>query len=136
VKKVFLDTNVVLDVIELRQPDWRHAAAILDLAARGRINAYVSAISIATIVYILEDKYHPDEIRKKVLQLLQAVESLPTSAESVSQSMLSDNPDIEDELQYFTASEHGCTVLTRDDGFRKAHPDVISPEEYLRNRGL
>ncbi len=132
-KRVFLDTNVALDVIERREPFWRDSVMLLELSARGRIKTCISAISLATIAYLLEEKYHPDEIRNKLLQLLQSVESLPTSAKAITQALLSELPDIEDEIQYFTAFENHCTLITRDEGFTKSHPGVMNPDQYLQS---
>ncbi len=51
--KIFVDTNVLLDVLAKREPFYKDAARIWSMAERGRIEAQVSVISFNNIYYIL-----------------------------------------------------------------------------------
>lgn len=51
--KVFVDTNVLLDVLAQSEPFYSDAARIWSLAERGRIEGLVSAISFNNIYYIV-----------------------------------------------------------------------------------
>ena len=51
--KVFIDTNVILDVLGKRIPFYNDAAAIWNLAEEQQIEAIVSAVSFTNIFYIL-----------------------------------------------------------------------------------
>ena len=50
---VFVDTNVLLDVLGMRQPHYAASAAIWSLAETKQITAYIAAMSIPTAYYIL-----------------------------------------------------------------------------------
>lgn len=51
--KLFLDTNVVLDVLARRAPWERDAATLFSLIEAGRANGFVAPHGLATIHYLL-----------------------------------------------------------------------------------
>ena len=51
--KVFLDTNIVLDDILARYPFDKDAKRFFDEAENGRIDIFISTLSICNIAYIL-----------------------------------------------------------------------------------
>ena len=52
-KKVFLDTNVVIDLLDKREPFWGDAAALFTLAYNQKIKLYVSPLTYGTAAYLL-----------------------------------------------------------------------------------
>ena len=52
-EKLFLDTNVVIDLLGEREPFYESAAKIATLADRGKIQIYVSALTYSTVYYLL-----------------------------------------------------------------------------------
>ena len=51
--RLFLDTNLMLDLLGEREPFYDTAAKIATLADKGKIKLIVSALSYSTIFYIL-----------------------------------------------------------------------------------
>ena len=51
--KLFIDTNVLLDVLDNRQLHYADSAAIWTLAEKAEVEGYISAISFNNIFYII-----------------------------------------------------------------------------------
>ena len=131
--RVFLDTNVVLDVLGERKPFVEHAKPIWMLAERGRITGLVSALSFSNIFYILR-KYADAGTAIQSLRYLRAnFTPAPCDQSVIDHALASDFADFEDAIQYFCArnAEAEC-IVTRDAGhFRSAAIPVLSPEQFL-----
>ena len=52
-KKLFIDTNILLDLLAKRTPYYKEAAALFSLANKDRILLSISSLSIVNIHYIL-----------------------------------------------------------------------------------
>ena len=61
-KKVFLDTNVVIDLLDKREPFYREAVSLFTLAYNKKITLYISALTFATASYLLR-KHGKTEMR-------------------------------------------------------------------------
>ena len=52
-RRVFLDTNVVIDLLDKREPFWKDAAALFTMAYNGQVELYISSLTYATASYLL-----------------------------------------------------------------------------------
>ena len=50
---VFVDTNVLLDVLGRREPFYTDSARVWTLAETGQVAAYVSTVSLPNLFYLL-----------------------------------------------------------------------------------
>lgn len=73
--KVFLDTNVILDLLAKRIPFFEAAAEIMTLALEKRIELYVSSLSFVTVYYLLH-KHEPEHIVKEKLKKFASISSI------------------------------------------------------------
>lgn len=132
--KVFLDTNILLDVLVERdnQRFTENAAKILGLGADSVIELNMSVLSITTIAYVLKNmtSHRKKSIMKDLTSIVKVLPSLP---EHVSNML--DNPmkDIEDALQVQSAMEGQCDIIvTRDiHDFQDSELPVITPDDLL-----
>ena len=62
-KKIFIDTNIVLDLLGQREPFYEDAAKLFSLADRGKIKLYVSSLTIANSNYVLSKLKSAKEAR-------------------------------------------------------------------------
>ena len=53
-KRIFIDTNILLDLVMKRHSFYQEAKRLFDYCDQRNIKTYISAISIATINYLLE----------------------------------------------------------------------------------
>ena len=130
---LFLDTNMVLDLVSPRPPFTEFAQKIFSRSQRNKIELYVSALSIVNINYLLAkvtDKAQAKQILQKIKPLINI---LPLDDKIIQLAFASDFNDFEDAVQYYTALEYNITTLiTRDlKDFKKASINVMTAEQYL-----
>lgn len=135
--RVFLDTNVVIDLLAGREPFYFAAAKLMMLAEQGKISVYVSPLSFATAYYILSRGGKAKEVLKALQSFSLLAKVLPMDQKCVDQSLLSEFNDFEDSLQYTCALQLPCDcIVSRDlQGFKKSLIPVRSPEEFLVQLG-
>lgn len=131
-RKVFLDTNVLLDVLARRQDAYEPAARVWQMAEKGEIAAHVSVISFTNIFYILRKLAGPAVAMVALRRMRNLFTAVPFDGQVLNESLDSEIADLEDAVQYFSAIRSGCDILvTRDlKGFAGAKQlAVISPLE-------
>lgn len=133
--KAFLDTNVLLDLLVVRDDERfrEDAATLLQLGKDGFIELYMSALSIPTIAYIL--KGHTNLQKRRIIkELLSMIRVLPSTGEHISDMIDSRIGDIEDALQFQSALEGDCDlIVSRDRDLRSGSLPVFTPEELLKH---
>lgn len=133
--KVFLDTNILLDVLVERDNKefTENATTILGLGSNRVLDLYMSVLSVTTIAYVLRNM---TAVKKKgiIKDLVSIVKVLPSLPEHVENMLECQMNDIEDAMQVQSATEGQCDVIvTRNTtDFRDAGLPVISPEEFLK----
>ncbi len=131
--KVFLDTNILLDVIAQREPFFGPAARIWTLAEQNSIDAYVSAISFNNVYYIVRKI----EGHAKAIKALRMVRGIFTSVAPdqriLDQAMDSSIKDFEDAIQYFSASHArvNCLITRNPGDFQKSLLPVLTAREFV-----
>jgi predicted nucleic acid-binding protein len=56
-KNLFADANIIIDFLALREPFSSDAAALFDLAEKGKVKIFISAVSFNVVFYFLRQKY-------------------------------------------------------------------------------
>jgi predicted nucleic acid-binding protein len=111
-KKVLLDTNIVIDLLAKREPFYQEAAKLFTLADRKVLNLFVSALSFANVNYVLLRQRKPEEA-KLILRKLKLLVGVLSLDEKIISLSLNDNDfkDYEDSLQYYSALENDIDVI-------------------------
>ena len=131
--KVFLDTNVVIDLLDKREPFCQAAVDIFTLAYKRKITLYVSPLTYATAAYLLR-KHGPEQI-KILLKNFRQLSHVTTANEAIVDNALTSNfADYEDALQYYSAlTQKVDVIVTRNQkDFQLSAIPVLSPDEFLR----
>ena len=131
--RLFWDTNIMLDLLDERTPFYEPAAKIATLAEERKLSITVSALSYATVNYILA-KYEKVEIVKDKLRKFKIISSIcALDEEIIDKGLNSDFKDFEDALQYFCALKSNCNVLITRNGmdFKTSQIPIMTAEEYL-----
>ena len=89
-KKVFVDTDIVLDLLSNREPFYPFSAHLFSEADKGNIKLYVSSLSFSNLNYILTRQYSTDQARKKLLKFKPLVSVLAVT-DKVVECALSDD---------------------------------------------
>jgi predicted nucleic acid-binding protein len=135
--KLFLDTNIVLDLLGNREPFYPSIARVATLADKGEVTLVVSALSFATVSYFLT-KYDGHEIAKSKLRGLKIITEVCALSEAIIDKALNaDYSDYEDALQYYSALQSECDMLITRNGkdFKNAAIPVMTAEEFLASLG-
>lgn len=131
--RVFVDTNVLLDVLARREPHFADAARLWSLAESGQIAAFVSAISFVNTYYLIR-KASGSRKAANALRLLRGVfEPIVVDGQILNQAMDSRLTDFEDAVQYFCAlrAQAECLVTRNPGDFPKGPLPIVSPAEFL-----
>lgn len=73
--RLFLDANVVLDVLAEREPHWQASARVLAEVEKRRAIGLVAAHSVTTIYYLLSKHLNRRKARAAIVQLLNLVQT-------------------------------------------------------------
>lgn len=135
-EKVFVDTDIALDLLSERNPHYLPAAELFSLADRKKIRIYVSPITFANLNYLLTRQYSSLKARKELLKFKTLVTVLANDDKTIELALASDFKDFEDGIQYFTAIENDMKILlTRNlKDYKAADIPVMTAEQYLRIR--
>ena len=136
--EVFVDTDVILDLLTNRKPFGFYSEQLFGLADKKVIKIYVSSISFSNIFYILR-KFESNQKAYEILKKLKTIVSvLPVDEKIIELSLNSGFTDFEDAIQYFTAKENEINFLiTRNiKDYKKAQIKVLSADEFLKLKGL
>jgi predicted nucleic acid-binding protein len=132
-EKIFVDTNIILDLLQKREGFYPAAQQLFTLADAKQVKLYVSALTIANIHYILS-KQLKMEARKVLAMLNDLVEVLPLDGKIISLSLASPLPDFEDAIQYYTALENNleCIITRNKKDFINILLPIMTAGEYLQ----
>lgn len=131
-KTVFLDTNVVIDLLDKREGFYPAAVKLFTLAYKGELSLYISPLTYATAAYIL--RKHPVEKLRILLANLRKLSHVTLVDERiVDNALTSEFKDFEDALQYYSAlKEDVDAIVTRNvKDFSLSKLPVMTPDEFL-----
>lgn len=133
-ERVFVDTNIVLDLLQKRDEFYSDAQDLFTLADKKELKLYVSALTIANTHYLLSKSYNSNEARKILLKFKVLVGVLAVNDKIIDLSLASNFKDFEDGIQYYTAIENDMElILTRNKkDFKNSTLPVLTAREYLR----
>jgi predicted nucleic acid-binding protein len=131
-KKVFLDTNIIVDLIADRKPFSKYSIEIFKKAEEKKIKLFTSSHSIATTHYLLK-KYLEEKILRDVLyNLLDYVTVIAVDTDVLKKGLRSKHKDFEDSIQILCAStieKIDCIVTRNTKDFRESEILVLTPDE-------
>jgi predicted nucleic acid-binding protein len=131
-KKIFLDTNVVIDLLDKREGFYKSAVSLFVLAYQKKVKLFVSPMTYATAAYLL--RKHGDKQVRILLRNLRQLSKVTTANELVvDDSLASSFNDYEDALQYYSAMKHkvDCIITRNVKDFASSTIPVLTPDEYL-----
>lgn len=132
--KIFLDTNVVLDIIGKREPFYEDAKLFLNLHAEGLAQLQIAESSLGNLYYLTFNVYKLPFSEFILSEFIQVCEVISGGKDVIPQSINSDFKDKEDALQYFTALRNKSDFLiTRDiKDFKTATEiPVMTPKQFF-----
>ncbi len=132
-EEVFIDTDVILDLVFERDPFFVDAQKIMALIERNEIVGYTSSLILANCYYIISSNRNRNVAAKTLSKLRSILQILPFTDKEIGESLNSNMKDFEDGVQYFIAINHGLrTIITRNiSDYKGVDINIFLPNEYL-----
>lgn len=133
-RKIFLDTNVIIDFLADRKPHSDSASILFSWAAQHKIIIYVSAISFNNIYYILKQQLSHGKSIHTLIGLQNIVRTIDVNEAIIRKSLQSDFSDFEDAIQHFCAvsiASMACIVTRNSKDYKSSKIAVMTPGETI-----
>jgi predicted nucleic acid-binding protein len=135
-KKLFVDTNVVIDLLARREPFHEEANVLFSMADKKEVAIAVSSLTIANTSYTLSKQLKPINAKSVLRKLKLLIKILPLDEKVIDLALNDDTfDDFEVALQYFTAAEYNQEVIiTRNvKDFKNARIPIMTPDQFLKS---
>ena len=134
-KKIFVDTNIIIDLIADRKPYSKFAIEIFSKAEEKKLKLFTSSHSIATTHYLLKKYMEEKELRNVLYNLSDYIQVIPVDLDTIKKGLKSKHKDFEDAIQMICAYsiEKMDYIVTRNiKDFRDCEIPVIAPDELAK----
>jgi predicted nucleic acid-binding protein len=133
-KRLLIDTNIVIDLLSKRKEFYEDAAHLFSKADKKELNLCISSLTFANTNYILT-KLKSSKESREILRKFKVIVELLVLDDKITELALSDEnfPDFEDGLQYYSAIENDIDIIiTRNKkDFKNSKLPVLTAKEYL-----
>jgi predicted nucleic acid-binding protein len=133
-KNIFLDTNILVDIVTNRYPFSKNAISIFDYCQKSNIKMYSTSHSIATLHYLVKKIVDEKELRLIIEDLLDTISIIGVTESILKKSLKSNHKDFEDAIQIVSAqsiNNMDC-IITRDlKDYKFAEITVLTPDDFL-----
>lgn len=132
--RVLVDTCVVIDALQSREPFRKDAEALLLSVANRRFDGFLTAKSVADIYYLTHRATHSDSATRRILSsLFQLFELLDTTGLDCRKALTSPLSDFEDAIMSESALRAGvdCIVTRNERDYRRSPVPVCAPAVLL-----
>lgn len=131
--KAFFDLNIILDVLQSREPFYETSAQLLAYAETGKIQGFVAPHSLTTLFYLISKDQSPAKARTTITNLLQFLSVAKIDQSTIEQAMSLSYRDFEDAVQMMVAvqckADYFVTRNPKD--FQPPMLTVIQPSELI-----
>ncbi len=136
-KRVLIDSDVLLDFVLNREPFSEDAAKVLTLCQSKKIIGCITPVIISNVFYIYSQKAKKEVALNFMKSILHFLDVIITDKKVILTALNSDFNDFEDAIQNYSAEISGDIdfILTRNTkDYKKSALGVFSPEMFLNNR--
>ena len=134
-KKVFVDTNILVDLIADRKPFSKFAIQLFLKAEERKIKLYASSHSIATTHYLLKKYIDEKDLREVLFNILDYLNIVAIDLDVLKKGLKSKHKDFKDALQIISAysiEKIDCIVTRNIKDFKESEIRVLSPDELIK----
>lgn len=130
--RVLIDTNVILDFLQEREPFAENAARLFERIDAGEIEGFIAATTITNIYYIVRKAAGAVVAQDAITQVLTDLNICVVDRNVLEQAIALNFRDFEDAVQYVCGVVYSVdAIVTRDaSGFVGVEIPVISPGEF------
>ena len=133
--RIFLDTNIILDLLAERKPFYESIAKLATLADQKKLVLVTTPLSFTTIEYILKRNENAEIVIDKLRKFKIICEVCDVNEEIIEKGLNSNFKDFEDSIQYYSAVEANCSIFITRNGkdFKNSSLPILTAEEYLKS---
>ena len=131
---VFIDTNVLLDVLLHREPFVHDSASVLNRGFKGEIALYSTPLSFSTCMFVARKMLGYANALEALKILEHHINVATMDSKQLHEALYAIAPDFEDMLQYHAAQNAGCShIVTRNERhFPQDEIIVLSPTNFMQ----
>ena len=132
-KVLFVDSDVILDVLEKRERFYEYSAQILSLGDEKKVKLVTTSLAFANIYYLLRKHLGIEKAKESLRKLRIIVDVISVNAKEVDLALNSEHSDFEDALQYFTALDGKMEFIITRNVCDYKNPKLIvqTPQQYI-----
>jgi predicted nucleic acid-binding protein len=133
-KKLLIDTNIVIDLLSKRKDFYQDAAQLFSRADQNQLKLTISSLTFANTNYILSKLKSSKDAREILRKFKVLVDLLPLNDKIIELALSDENfTDFEDGLQYYSALENDVDIIiTRNKkDFKSSRLPVLTSREFL-----
>jgi predicted nucleic acid-binding protein len=133
IKKVFLDSDIILDVATGRLPFVGPSKACLSLIENGKALGVISANSVTNMYYILRKLSSNEKAIQFLKTILRYISVISVDHENIMQALNSKFLDFEDGVQNYCALKNQCDlIITRNlQDYSFSELQILEPKEFI-----
>ena len=131
--RLLIDANILLDVLQKREPYVHDSTLIWKLCETESAEGYVSALTVANLVYVMRKELSAEMIEEIIQKLRLIFQFTDLSVSDLTRASEMKWSDFEDAVQSATAERiHADCIITRNiRDFNKSKVIAFTPTEYL-----
>jgi predicted nucleic acid-binding protein len=132
-KRVLLDTNIILDIALKREPHFELSSKIFELIDKERIIGYITASTVTDIYYISRKEKGNAIAIEFISNLIEIVDIIGVDKSVIVKALKSNLKDFEDAVQVSAAEYYEIeTIVTRNKSdFLNSGLEILTPKEII-----
>lgn len=133
--KIFVDANILIDIMLEREPFYNTAATFMTYCAEHDYKMVTNSLCISNAYYLSQQLIRNTKITAKKIAALNTIcPVIQMNQSQLDLAIQSSFNDFEDALHDASAIENNCThIITRDrKGFKKSQLIILTPALFLK----
>jgi len=135
-KRLLLDTNIILDIALKREPHFELSSKIFELIDKKRIIGYITASTVTDIYYISRKEKGNEIAIEFISNLIEIVDVIGVDKSIIIKALKSNIKDFEDAVQVSAAENYEIEIIvTRNKSdFLNSGLEILTPKELIDNQ--
>lgn len=132
-KKIFLDSDIILDALLAREPFHKAAISLIDMAHKSYFEAVTSSVVFVNVHYFL-NKLTPATKMESLRRFRSVVLIVGVDDKVIDMAFESNFKDFEDAVQYYTAEKEGCNyIITRNaKDYKNSKISILNADQFIQ----
>jgi PIN domain-containing protein len=133
--ELYIDNDIVFDLITDRKPYSNYAAQVFNLMDQKKVKGYISALCFSNLYSELSGCTSHKKLITTLDELCELVGILKLDDDIIKASISSDFKNLEDAIQYITVIEYKRidVIITRNvKNYKKSPLPVMTPETFIK----